>query len=112
LVNATDFNLARSLAKGNQVYLVHLRMTDDASNDVSTSTPTINRIEEATTKVREGGDVTNRHPDVSNNLPPEMKKLLGEFRDVFPSELPKGIPPSRNLEHKIQIVPGSEPPIR
>jgi hypothetical protein len=64
-------------------------MADDVSNDVSTATPTINRIEEATTKVREGGDVTSRRSDVSNNLPPEMEKLLGEFRDVFPSDCPK-----------------------
>ena len=41
-----------------------------------------------------------------------LKDLLMEFRDVFPSELPKGLPPKREIEHKIETVPGQEPPHR
>ena len=37
--------------------------------------------------------------------------IVKEYNDVF-AELPKGLPPSRNIDHKIDIIPGSEPPNR
>jgi hypothetical protein len=39
-------------------------------------------------------------------------KLEKEFRDVFPDELPAGLPPEREVDHKIELVPGSTPPSR
>ena len=39
-------------------------------------------------------------------------QLLGQYRDVFPDELPEGLPPSREVDHKIELVPGSVPPSR
>ena len=35
---------------------------------------------------------------------------MAEFSDVFPANLPKGLPPSRGLEHTIELEPGSQPP--
>ena len=34
---------------------------------------------------------------------------LKEFSDVFPSELPEGLPPRRDIDHKIELIPGSAP---
>ena len=39
-------------------------------------------------------------------------KLLVEFRDVMPDELPPGLPPSRAVDHKIELVANSSPPSR
>ena len=41
-----------------------------------------------------------------------MQELLNEFSDIFPKELPIGLPPQRQLDHRIELVPGAEPPHR
>jgi hypothetical protein len=41
------------------------------------------------------------------DLPRQIKELLKEFKDVFPDELPKGLPPIRGIEHQIDLVPGA-----
>ena len=41
-----------------------------------------------------------------------VRPLLLEYKDVFPEELPYGLPPQppqRNVDHKIDVIPGSEP---
>jgi hypothetical protein len=38
--------------------------------------------------------------------------MLREYRDVFPSELPAGLPPSRDIDHRIELVPGASPTSR
>ncbi|CAI7870949.1 unnamed protein product [Closterium sp. NIES-53] len=45
-------------------------------------------------------------------LPGEVSALLAEFADVFPDELPPGLPPSRAVDHWIELEPGSRPPSR
>ena len=40
--------------------------------------------------------------------PPYVEKLLEEFKDVFPDDLP-GMPPPRSLDHGIDLYPGTEP---
>src|SRR6185295_1302919 len=40
----------------------------------------------------------------------ELEDILKEFQDVFPKDLPPGLPPSRTVDHKIDIMPGAEPP--
>jgi hypothetical protein len=37
---------------------------------------------------------------------------LAAYRDVFPDALPDGLPPSREVDHRIELIPGSVPPSR
>jgi hypothetical protein len=44
------------------------------------------------------------------DLPRQIKELLEEFKDVFPDELPKGLPPIRGIEHQIDLMLGASLP--
>jgi transposase InsO family protein len=45
--------------------------------------------------------------------PPKIKALLAEYHDIFPSDLPAGVPPARaGIEHRIELLPGQPPPSR
>src|SRR5690606_20668101 len=48
--------------------------------------------------------------DLSQELPSGMSKLLQEYSDVFPEEMPHGLPPIRGIDHQIDFVPGSALP--
>ncbi|XP_070050416.1 uncharacterized protein [Nicotiana tomentosiformis] len=43
-------------------------------------------------------------------LPPCIEKLLEKNKDVMPEELPKDLPPRREVDHKIELEPGAKPP--
>ena len=38
------------------------------------------------------------------NIPPSLLSILKEFGDVFPDELPPGLPPLRGIEHCIDQI--------
>ena len=42
-------------------------------------------------------------------MPKEIKEVLDEFKDVMPPELPKGLSPRREEDHKIELEPGARP---
>ena len=46
------------------------------------------------------------------NVPPSLMAILQEFQDVFPEELPHGLPPLRGIEHRINLIPGAPLPNR
>ena len=52
-----------------------------------------------------GGSSTTPALSLSN-------KIKAEFEDVFKSELPIGLPPRRNVEHRIELIPGANPVAR
>ena len=39
--------------------------------------------------------------DITTPLPRAITNLLQEFKDVFPAEIPQGLPPLRGIEHQI-----------
>jgi hypothetical protein len=52
---------------------------------------------------------------VSNDMTPlsiGVSTVLQEFRDVFPEEVPDGLPPLRGIEHQIDLIPGASLPNR
>ena len=48
----------------------------------------------------------------SSSLTTASTAVLREYSDVFPSALPAGLPPSREVDHEIELLPGSVPPSR
>jgi hypothetical protein len=52
----------------------------------------------------------------TNNLPSTLPSVvfdvLQDFEDVFPEEVPPGLPPRRGIEHQIDLVPGASLPNR
>jgi hypothetical protein len=52
----------------------------------------------------------------TNNLPSTLPSIifdeLQEYEDVFPDEVPPGLPPKRGIEHQIDLVSGASLPNR
>ncbi|KAJ4717218.1 Retrotransposon protein, putative, Ty3-gypsy subclass [Melia azedarach] len=44
------------------------------------------------------------------DVPKEVDVVLKEFKDVMPEELPKRLPPRREVDHRIELEPGTKPP--
>ena len=56
--------------------------------------------------------VTVNEDQTKTEYPMQVQELLNEFSDVFPKDLPAGLPPHRQLDHRIELVPGVELPHR
>ncbi|XP_066374968.1 uncharacterized protein, partial [Miscanthus floridulus] len=50
--------------------------------------------------------------DLPSLLPSVVLDLLQDFKDVFPDEIPAGLPPLCGIEHQIDLVPGASLPNR
>ena len=61
--------------------------------------------------INEIDDSEKRESGVAR-VDPRIKAVLEEYKDVFPDDLPSGLPPTRDIDHKIEIIPGSAPPVR
>ena len=48
--------------------------------------------------------------ELNPSLPSVVVSLLQDFEDVFPKEMPKGLPPIRGIEHQIDFIPGAAIP--
>jgi hypothetical protein len=47
-----------------------------------------------------------------STLPSVVFDVLQEYEDVFPEEVPPGLPPKRGIEHQTDLVPGASLPNR
>ena len=47
-----------------------------------------------------------------SSLPLAVTNILQEFADVFPQDVPPGLPPIRGIEHQIDLIPGASLPNR
>ena len=48
--------------------------------------------------------------DNPDSLHPSLIPLMTEFMDVFPKELPPLLPPKRDIQHVVDLIPGSNLP--
>ena len=46
----------------------------------------------------------------NSTIPPEVTLVIEKFSDVFPEELPNRLPPMHDIQHAIDLVPGSSLP--
>lgn len=50
-----------------------------------------------------------QHTPETSPIDHHFQAIINEYPDVFPSELPPGLPPQRHVEHVIEIQPGTTP---
>ncbi|KAL9262904.1 RNA-directed DNA polymerase-like protein [Drosera capensis] len=50
--------------------------------------------------------------DSTEEVPMKIEKVLKEFFYVMPKELPKNLPPRREVDHKIELEPDTRPPAK
>jgi hypothetical protein len=50
--------------------------------------------------------------DMQHSLPSAIANVLQEYSDLFPTEIPAGLPPIRGIEHQINLIPGASLPNR
>ncbi|XP_074292220.1 uncharacterized protein LOC141619088 [Silene latifolia] len=48
--------------------------------------------------------------EIGMTLSLEIRELLNGYEDVFPSELPSGLPPLKGIENQIDFIPGATHP--
>ena len=92
----------RKLARKEPVYVAMVRTTNDDSAD--TGNITNEAQEQCTVSV---GEEKTKTP-----YPEQVQSILNEFSDIFLQDLLAGLPPQRDVDHRIELVPGAEPPHR
>ncbi|GKV13634.1 hypothetical protein SLEP1_g24622 [Rubroshorea leprosula] len=50
--------------------------------------------------------------ELNDSLPSVVKSLLQDFKDVFPDDVPNGLPPVRGIKHQIDFILGATIPNR
>jgi hypothetical protein len=45
--------------------------------------------------------------DITTPLPRAITNFLQKFKDIFPTEIPSGLPPLRGIEHQINLISGA-----
>ena len=60
-------------------------------------------------ELADGEEWSKQKEETMPGIPPQMSTLLNESSDVFPEELPAGLPPDRGTDHTIPLEPGAKP---
>ena len=47
---------------------------------------------------------SDNYNELTIYVSPSAQPLLSEFKDVFPKEIPHGLPPSRSIEHQVDLL--------
>lgn len=50
--------------------------------------------------------------NINTELERESSKIISEYQEVFPVELPKGLPPHRLVDHTIELMPNTATPYK
>ncbi|GJP79401.1 hypothetical protein CLOP_g9635, partial [Closterium sp. NIES-67] len=45
-------------------------------------------------------------------VPPDLVDLIRKYPEIFPDDLPAGLPPSRPEDHRIELEPGAQPTVQ
>ena len=90
----------RRIAKKEPVYLMVVRTNEDGVS-AGTKEPT-----------NDDQIVTVNEDTTRTEYPVQVEEFVTEFADIFPKELPAGLPPQCQLDHRIELVPGVAPPHR
>ena len=53
---------------------------------------------------------TDTFEEQAHHDKPHLQKLLTEYHDVFPDDLPHGLPPAQVFDHHIELIPEALPP--
>jgi len=78
----------------------HTRISKDVKQCIGIYLLYINPIEE------------DKSYNVLNNSNMKRKALIDSYENIFTEDLPSSLPPKRDEDHRIDIVPGSSPPSR
>ena len=57
-------------------------------------------------------DALFSNDDIASTVPVPVTNLLQEFSNVFPTEIPPGLPPICGIEHQIDLIPRASLPNR
>ena len=79
----------RKLAKKEPVYVAMVRTTNDDSAET----------EKKTDEPQDQCTVSVGEDKTKTPYPKQMQSILNEFSDIFPRDLPTGLPPQRDVDH-------------
>src|SRR6185437_11591127 len=60
--------------------------------------------------VKEIEQLASKDQQSESNQCTDSRAVLAEFADVFPADLPLSLPPSRSVDHRIELEVGAVPP--
>lgn len=119
--------IRRALKKNESVFLLHVRpvkpglsgKSDRTDRTVDRTDRTKDRTDRTEFEKLVSDSVYNENDikdvniqqlnSINTQIDPSLAKVLQDYSDVFPEDLPKGLPPRRPIEHKINLVPGATP---
>ena len=71
----------------------------------------VSSVEETKASYSDFREIIDSSSHSSRDEQKELLTVLREFSDVFPSDLPSKLPPKHTVDHDIDLIPGSSPPV-